>query len=79
MRGAPASGWRRRFGPAFVSTALADRAMWWSWQRCENGWAFEIAFRHPAIRDEFTGQPRIKAALDDAIAAGATVSVTARG
>ncbi|MFI6029543.1 hypothetical protein [Amycolatopsis magusensis] len=58
-----ASEWRQAHGRAFLTTALRDRAMWWSWKRLEHGLAFEIAFRTDRIRDEFAGQPLIKAAL----------------
>lgn len=70
---ASVSDWRSRYGPNFLTTALVDRAVRWSWKRCEHGWSFEIAFRTDGIRDEFTGQPAIKAALDAACAMGATV------
>ncbi|MGC7096340.1 hypothetical protein ACPZ19_16820 [Amycolatopsis lurida] len=69
------SGWRRRYGPNFLTTALSDRAVWWSWKRCKRGWSFEIAFRTDGIRDEFIGQPAVKAAIDAALAMGATVTL----
>ncbi|MBB1159982.1 MULTISPECIES: hypothetical protein [Amycolatopsis] len=60
----PASDWRRTYSDALLTAAITDRAVRWSWRPHERGVVFEIAFRTEAIRDEFCGQPPVKAALE---------------